>query len=123
MSFGDFLELPTETLARLQPLSRRGLRGHVVEVADPAEETFPYAGRVEFSDPATGAKFLAGRSELLREEYRDLYLARREGLRDGLRHMGWNFVSHNTGRPASEALVSVHMYLSGQPGRVEQGSH
>jgi uncharacterized protein (DUF58 family) len=120
--FGDFLERPEEVVARLQPLSRRGLRGHVVEVADPAEETFPYAGRVEFSDPATGQKFLSGRSELLRDEYRSLYFARRDSLRDELRHLGWNFVAHSTGRPASEALVAVHMYLSGQPGQVRTGA-
>lgn len=119
--FSDFLEPPETVLAALQPLSRRGLRGHVIEISDPAEETFPYAGRVEFSDPATGAKFLSGRSEALAEEYRTLYLARRETLRDGLRHLGWNFIAHNTGRPASEALAAVHMYLSGQPDRARHG--
>ena len=118
--FGDFLQPVPEVLARLQPLARRGLRGHVVELADPVEEVFPYVGRVEFSDPATGQKFLFGRSESLRDEYRKAYFARREGLRDGLRHMGWNFIAHNTVRAASEALVAVHMYLSGQPGRTGQ---
>lgn len=120
--FGDFLEPVPDVLAGLQPLSRRGLRGHVVEVADPAEETFPYAGRVEFRDPATGAKFLSGRSEALQEEYRAIYFARRDALREGLQHMGWNFIAHNTGRLASEALVAVHTYLSGQPGRAVIGS-
>jgi uncharacterized protein (DUF58 family) len=119
--FGDFLEPPEVVLNHLQPLSRRGLRGHVVEVADPIEETFPYAGRVEFSDPATGAKFLSGRSEALAEEYRLLYFARREALREGFQHMGWNFIAHNTSRLASEALVAVHMYLSGQPDRARAG--
>jgi uncharacterized protein (DUF58 family) len=117
--FGDFLDPVPDVLARLQPLSRRGMRGHVVEVADPAEEGFPFAGRVEFTDPATGAKFLSGRSETLQAEYRSVYFARRDALREGLRHMGWNFIAHNTGRLASEALVAVHMYLSGQPGRAE----
>lgn len=121
--FGDFLERPEDVISRLQPLSRRGLRGHVVEVSDPAEETFPYAGRIEFSDPATGQKFLSGRSELLRDEYHQLYFARRDTLRDELRHLGWNFVAHSTGRLASEALVAVHMHLSGQPGRAEHGGH
>jgi uncharacterized protein (DUF58 family) len=121
--FGDFLERPADVIDRLQPLSRRGLRGHVIEVSDPAEETFPYAGRIEFSDPATGQKFLSGRSELLRDEYRQLYFARRDTLRDDLRHLGWNFVAHSTARPASEALVAVHMHLSGQPGRAEHGGH
>nr|WP_210341693.1 DUF58 domain-containing protein [Rhizobium setariae] len=117
--FGDFLAPVEETLARLQPLTSRGLRGHVIEIADPVEETFPYMGRIEFNDPATGQKFLSGRSEILRDEYRLAYFARRESLRDGLRHMGWNFIAHNTSRPASEALAATHMYLSGQPGRHE----
>lgn len=121
--FGDFLDPVGEVLETLRPLSQRGLHGHVVEVSDPAEELFPYTGRIEFSDPATGAKFLSGRSETLRDEYRTAYFARRESLRDGLQHMGWNFIAHNTGRPASEALVAIHMYLSGQPGRVEKGGH
>lgn len=119
--FGDFLGPVPETLAHLQPLSQRGLRGHVIEIADPVEETFPYAGRVEFADPETGQKFLSGRSETLRDDYRRAYFARREGLRDGFRHMGWNFIAHNTSRPASEALVATHMYLSGQPARTEHG--
>ncbi|MFM2278188.1 MAG: hypothetical protein RLZZ444_419 [Pseudomonadota bacterium] len=120
--FGDFLDPPDQTLQLLQPLSQRGLRGHIVEVSDPVEEDFPYSGRVEFTDPATGEKFLSGRSEGLREEYRQLYFARREALRDGCRHMGWNYIAHNTSRPASEALVAVHMYLSGQPGRAIGGA-
>jgi uncharacterized protein (DUF58 family) len=121
--FGDFLEPVPDVLGALQPLSQRGLRGHVVEVADPAEEIFPYAGRIEFSDPATGAKFLSGRSETLQEEYKSVYFGRRESLREGFRHLGWNFIAHNTGRLASEALVAVHMYLSGQPGRAQHGGN
>ena len=64
----------------LDALSRHGVRAHLVEVADPAEESFPYAGRTEFSDPETGEKLTAGRAELLSQDYRALYAARREAL-------------------------------------------
>ena len=36
------------------PLSERGVRGHLIEIADPAEESFPYSGRTEFRAPETG---------------------------------------------------------------------
>ena len=32
-------------------LSANGAHGHVVQIVDPAEETFPYSGRVEFIEP------------------------------------------------------------------------
>ncbi len=38
---GDFLDDADAIMDRLGPLARRGLRGHVVEIADPAEELFP----------------------------------------------------------------------------------
>jgi uncharacterized protein (DUF58 family) len=118
---GDFLDPVEDVMERLAPLARRGLRGHVVEVADPAEETFPYAGRTEFTDPETGQKLTAGRAETLKEAYARAYGARREFLADNLRHLGWSYVPHRTDRLASEALVSVHMYLSGMPAMRTEG--
>ena len=112
---GDFLDPVADVMERLGPLARRGLRGHVVEIADPAEELFPYAGRTEFTDPETGEKLVSGRAEGLRDDYRRAYLARRENLGEQLRRLGWSFVHHSTDRLASEALVAVHMYLSGTP--------
>ena len=112
---GDFLEPVADVMDRLGPLARRGLRGHVVEIADPAEEMFPYAGRTEFTDPESGLKLTAGRAETLKDDYARAYLARRDTLADSLRHLGWSFIAHRTDRLASEALVSVHAYLSGMP--------
>jgi uncharacterized protein (DUF58 family) len=118
---GDFLDDAPSIMARLGPLARRGLRGHVVEIADPAEEIFPYNGRTEFTDPETGERLTSGRAEGLREAYRNAYLARREDLGQSLRHLGWTFVSHRTDHLASEALVAVHMYLSGMPAKATHG--
>ncbi|MET3855544.1 MULTISPECIES: DUF58 domain-containing protein [unclassified Rhizobium] len=118
---GDFLDEADAVMARLTPLARRGLRGHVVEVADPAEEVFPYSGRTEFSDPETGSKLVSGRAENIREAYTRAYLARRDNLGQSLRHLGWTFVTHRTDHLASEALVAVHMYLSGMPAKATHG--
>ncbi|MDM9644968.1 DUF58 domain-containing protein [Rhizobium sp. S163] len=114
---GDFLDDAEAVMARIGPLARRGLRGHVIEVADPAEELFPYTGRTEFTDPETGSKLTSGRAENIRDAYTRAYLGRRDGLGQSLRHLGWTFVSHRTDHLASEALVAVHMHLSGMPGK------
>ncbi|MCB5201318.1 DUF58 domain-containing protein [Neorhizobium sp. T786] len=112
---GDFLDDANRIMDRLTPLARRGLRGHVVEIADPAEETFPYTGRTEFTDPETGEKLVSGRAETIRDDYQRAYLLRRETLGEALRRLGWSFAFHRTDHLASEALVAVHGYLSGMP--------
>ena len=61
----------------LDVLARHGVRAHLIEVADPAEETFPYAGRTEFPDPETGEKLTAGPRRTVRDDYRRAYTARR----------------------------------------------
>ncbi len=47
-------------------LAANGARGHVVQVVDPAEETFPYGGRVEFVEPEGLGSVTAGRAETWR---------------------------------------------------------
>jgi uncharacterized protein (DUF58 family) len=118
---GDFLDEAPAIMERISPLARRGLRGHVVEVADPAEELFPYNGRTEFTDPETGSRLVSGRAENVRDAYTNAYLARRSALGQSLRHLGWTFVTHRTDHLASEALVAVHMYLSGMPAKATHG--
>ena len=109
---GDFLDHPDTILERLKPVAHRGIRGHLVEIADPAEELFPYVGRTEFVDPETGEMLTAGRADALADDYRNAYLARRETLAAGVRRLGWNYLSHSTDRPASEPLTALHLMLS-----------
>ncbi|PYE87105.1 DUF58 domain-containing protein [Phyllobacterium leguminum] len=109
----DFLHPLEEMLALLDRLAQRGAHAHLIEIADPAEEVFPYSGRTEFSDPETGERITAGRAENYAEEYRRLYLARRETLAHHCRRLGWSFTVNRTDRPASEALMRVHMHMSG----------
>ena len=88
---------------------------HLVEVADPAEEVFPYAGRTEFEDPETGVRLTAGRAENWGEAYKTIYHARREALRDYCRRLDWSYAVNRTDRLASEALVALHGRLTAQP--------
>ena len=111
----DFLDPVEEITARLDRLAAMGVRGHLVQIFDPAEESFPYAGRTEFRDPETGARLTAGRAEMLKEDYERLYAAQRGHLAEHCRAIGWSFTPHRTDRLASEALVALHGRLSGVP--------
>lgn len=111
----DFIDPPEETIAFLDAIAKRGARVHLVEVADPAEEVFPYAGRTEFEDPETGVRLTAGRAESWGDAYKTIYMARRETLRDYCRRLGWSYAVNRTDRLASEALVALHGRLTGNP--------
>ncbi|MBO6718817.1 MAG: DUF58 domain-containing protein [Rhizobiaceae bacterium] len=116
----DFLDPVEETQRWLDPLAQRGVRAHLIEVADPAEATFPYTGRTEFRDPETGERLTAGRAETLGDDYRNLYAARRAELDQWCKRLGWSYTVNHTDRLASEALVKVHMAMTVDPG-VGQG--
>ena len=97
---------------RWYAIARHGVRAHLIEVSDPAEEAFPYAGRTEFSDPETGEKLTAGRAETVRDDYRNAYSARRIELMAACKRLGWSFTVNHTDRLASEVLVRVHMAMT-----------
>ncbi|SON56557.1 hypothetical protein HDIA_3016 [Hartmannibacter diazotrophicus] len=110
--FGDFFEDQNGLAADLTRLAGAGARVHLVQILDPAEETFPFGGRTEFRDPESGERLTAGRAEA----WRDLYLEKLAGLRDLLRQEtrrpGWSFVAHHTDRAPSEVLLALHQRLA-----------
>src|SRR5690606_40935815 len=97
-------------------LTRHGVRAHLIETPDPAEETFPYAGRTDFRDPESGEKRTAGRAETVAGHYRRVYAARREELSAWCRKLGWSYTVNHTDRLASDALVKVHMAMTADVG-------
>jgi len=94
-------------------LSTSNANGHVVQVVDPAEETFPYAGRVEFVEPEGAGAITAGRAETWRSDYQARIERHRAEIRTETDRLGWSFVIHRTDRPASELLLALHARLGG----------
>jgi uncharacterized protein (DUF58 family) len=54
----DFLVGSDQLRDRLRSLAGRGANLHLLQIFDPAEETFPYEGRLEFRDPESGDTWL-----------------------------------------------------------------
>jgi uncharacterized protein (DUF58 family) len=97
-------------------LAANGARGHVVQVVDPAEETFPYSGRVEFVESEGFGSITAGRAETWRDDYQKLLANHRAALRAECEQFGWTFTIHRTDRGPTELLFALH-------GRMEAGAH
>jgi len=111
--FSDFLEPVAATAERLEQIAAQGVRGHLIEVLDPAEETLPYSGRTEFAASEGRDRVIAGRAETLRERYQERLKRHRTDLTEMTRRLGWSFLVHHTDRPAEEAVLSVHNRLAG----------
>ncbi|MEZ5873159.1 MAG: DUF58 domain-containing protein [Nitratireductor sp.] len=115
--FSDFLEDPQVIETRLASLARSGVRGHLVQIVDPVEEVFPYAGRIEFSDPETGEKITTGSAASLRDSYSGLFRAHVSAVRKAANALGWSHTLHHTDKLASQALTSLHIHLSQDRGQ------
>jgi uncharacterized protein (DUF58 family) len=96
-------------------LSATGAHGHVVQIVDPAEETFPYSGRIEFVEPEGAGTITAGRAETWRVDYTARIERHRAEIRAETDRLGWPFTIHRTDRPASELLLWLHSFLSAGP--------
>jgi uncharacterized protein (DUF58 family) len=111
--FSDFLEPVEETAERMQSIASQGVRGHMVQVLDPAEETLPYEGRTEFSASEGRDRVIAGRAENLRELYQERLKCHRTDLIELAQRLGWSFVVHHTDRPPEEVVLAIHNRLAG----------
>ena len=66
-------------------------------------------------------RLTAGRAETFADDYRRLYLARREALSAWCKRLGWSYTVNHTDRLASDALVKVHLALSADAGYAAGG--
>jgi uncharacterized protein (DUF58 family) len=89
-------------------LSASGAKGHMVQVVDPAEETFPYSGRVEFVEPEGAGAITAGRAETWRNDYDARIALHRAQIAAEAGKRGWSFIIHRTDRPAADLLLALH---------------
>jgi uncharacterized protein (DUF58 family) len=104
----DLWSPTSEVHTTIAQLSAAGANGHVVQIVDPAEETFPYSGRVEFVEPEGAGTITAGRAETWRTDYTARVEQHRAEIRREAERLGWTFMIHRTDRPASELLLWLH---------------
>ena len=104
----DFWSPIGEIRNMLAALSASGAHGTLLQVVDPAEETFPYSGRVEFVEPEGGEIIVAGRAERWASDYVARVALHREQIRLETGKLDWLFSTHTTSRSAAELLLFLH---------------
>jgi uncharacterized protein (DUF58 family) len=92
----------------LAGLSASGAHGTLVQVVDPAEESFPYSGRIEFVEPEGFGVITAGRAEKWAGDYVARVALHRDQIRAETNKLDWLFATHTTSRSAAELLLFLH---------------
>lgn len=111
--FGDFLDSEQAIRDRLATLAAHRVYGHLVHITDPAEEDFPFSGRVNFEGMEREASVMVSRAESVRGDYRRRMTAWRATLLALSRSMDWSYIHHTTDRPSHLALLGLMNALEG----------
>lgn len=112
----DFWSPISDIKAMLAGLSASGARGALVQVVDPAEESFPYSGRIEFVEPEGGGVVTAGRAETWARDYVARVALHRDQIRAEAAKLDWLFSTHVTDRSAAELLLYLHAGMMAHKG-------
>jgi uncharacterized protein (DUF58 family) len=108
---------PSASLAgRIATMASSGARGHVLLIADPIEETFPFTGQAELFDLEDGLSLRVGDAGSWGAEYRQRLEAHRDAIREACRKAGWTLTLHRTDRPASEGVLRVASLIAASRG-------
>lgn len=109
----DFLG-PIEVLKSAMTLAAdRGAKGVLVQVLDPSEEAFPFAGRTVFLSMGGSAQFETQSAADLRARYLERLAARKDDLTALARALGWDYALHHTDQPPLLPLIWAHQALAG----------
>jgi uncharacterized protein (DUF58 family) len=109
---GDLWSPASEIISRIAALAANGAGGHVVQIVDVAEETFPYSGRIEFEEPEGAGSITIGRAEAWAADFTAKVAQHRAAIRNEAARRGWSFAIHRTDRPASELLLALHARMN-----------
>jgi uncharacterized protein (DUF58 family) len=89
-----------------------GVRGHLVQVLDPAEEDLPFAGHVKFEGLEAEGQHTIRRVETVRSAYGARLAAQKEGLQRLTRSADWTVHLHRTDRPPQTVLLSLYLAMA-----------
>jgi uncharacterized protein (DUF58 family) len=109
----DFLGPMDEVELALTKAADRGVKGVVLQILDPGEETFPYQGRTIFESVGGSVRHETLKAGELRERYLDRLARRKDALTQLCRATGWRLGLHHTGDSAQAALLWLYRALDG----------
>ena len=114
----DFLSPMEDIEASLRRFCSAGLSGHLVQIVDPAEEDFPFAGRTRFEPLTHNDSTTFGRAEAVRESYRARFRGHCEAVRTSAHRLGWSHTVHRTDHRPEIALIALYTEIGGLQGKL-----
>ena len=113
---GDFLSPLDEIREAIGIFANQGVRGHLLQVLDPAEETLPFSGRVRFDGMEDEGDVLIGRVESMRDDYLQAFNRHNQGLEALAKSFGWSYAIHYTDHSPETSLLALYLVLSEKTG-------
>lgn len=107
----DFLGDPAGVQTAMARAADRGVRGVLMQILDPDEESFPFDGRTIFQSMGGTLRHETRQADDLRARYQARLAERRDLLAGLARSAGWLFQVHHTDSPAQAALLWLHAAL------------
>lgn len=105
---GDFYSSIDEIKAVISTHSIRTNGGIFLQIIDPDEEDFDYAGRIEFEDPETDQKLLFADTKNLAERYRHEFSAHQQQMNELCAKYGWKMMVHRSNENPKSALLKIY---------------
>lgn len=103
----DFLGDPQPMQDWVARAAASGVKGAMLQVLDPDEESFPFGGAVRFRMAGGLAHHETRDAAGIREAYLTRLAERRALLQQVAGRSGWHFGTHDTLRPAAQALLWI----------------
>jgi len=103
----DFFGAADAVEAMVYAAADRGISGALVQVLDPAEVDFPFAGRAIFESMGGTLRHETKEAASLRDRYRRRLADRQDRLARLARLTGWHWTVHCTDAAAAQALLWI----------------
>ncbi|MFT6913062.1 MAG: hypothetical protein ACJAQW_001669, partial [Paracoccaceae bacterium] len=104
----DFMGDLAPVEAALAKAADRGVRGAMLQVLDPTEESFPFDGRTIFESMGGSLRHETLKAGDLRGRYLERLAARKDRLAHLARQTGWQFHTHHSDTSAQAALLWLY---------------
>ena len=108
----DFLGDEAELIQQIQQFGGRQVSGALMHIIDPVEESFPFAGRVEFEDMQQAERIVIENAQESRVAYQAAFSGRKAKLEAVCQPLNWGYLQHHTDRTARQGLLHLYGFLS-----------
>jgi uncharacterized protein (DUF58 family) len=109
----DFMGPRDEVFPTLMAAAGQGIAGVYLQILDPVEEEFPFAGRTRFESVGRQVRHETDQAASLRQAYLDRLAERRDDLARVARRSGWQLILHRTDESPRKALLKLYAALGG----------